>query len=104
MCIIYILVTRLGKSLLFLLLTFLKLKEITITIIPFIALKDDLYKMTINLNINIKIFEDLANNNVSLQLISIKNINSNKFINFIKRNSYKKTIYLIINKVYIIIT
>ena len=97
-------VTRLGKSLLFLLLTFLKLEEITITIIPFIALKDDLYKIAINSNINVKIFEDLANNNISLQLISIKNINSDKFINFIKRNSYKKTIHLVIDKAYIIIT
>ena len=66
MYIIYILIIKLEKSLLFLLLTFLKLEEITITIIPFIALKDDLYKMVINLNINIKIFEDLANNNISL--------------------------------------
>ena len=60
--------------------------------------------MVINLNISIKIFENLANNNASLQLISIKNINNNKFIKFIKKNSYKKTIRLVIDEAHIIIT
>ena len=102
--VIYISATGSGKSLLFLLPTFLKSEETTIAIIPFIVLKDDLYKTAIDSNISIEIFEDSTNNNASLQLISIENIDSDKFIEFIKKNSYKKTIRLVIDEAHIIIT
>jgi hypothetical protein len=100
--IIYINKTGSGKSLLFLLPSFINFKIVNIVLTPRVSLKDNLYKRVKEKRLEVYILEDIIIediNFITLRLIisnidNILNTSFNTYINLLKKNNIEIKLYL----------